>query len=191
MKIADIYGNLPLLETNRLRLRKIKQTDIEAIFHYASQDRVSRYVTWNSHESIRETTAFVEFILEQYKKGNISPWGIEFKETGEFIGTVDFVTWDPDQFTAEIGYVITPEYWGRGIVTEAVKELFRFGFTHMKLERIQARCLEANIASARVMEKAGMTYEGTLRHAIYKSGKHYNLKIYSILRQEFDLSHNV
>ncbi|UOQ84908.1 GNAT family N-acetyltransferase [Gracilibacillus salinarum] len=188
MKIADIYGNLPLLETNRLRLRKVKRTDIEAIYHYASQDKVSRYVTWNSHESLHETTAFVQFILEQYEKGNIAPWGIEYKATGEFIGTVDFVTWDPAQFTAEIGYVITPEYWGKGIVTEAVRELVRFGFSAMKLERIQARCLEENIASARVMEKSGMTCEGNLRHAIYKNGKHSNLKIYSILREEWNQS---
>ena len=85
---------------------------------------------------------------------------------------------------AEIGYVISKEYWGKGMTTEAVKEVVKFGFDQMDLVRIQAQCFTENQASARVLEKAGMVCEGILRKAMYIKGKHRDLKMYSILRED-------
>ena len=86
---------------------------------------------------------------------------------------------------AEIGYVISKDYWGKGLTTEVAKELVKFGFEEMDLVRVQARCDVENIASARVMEKAGMTFEGIIRKGIFVKGEHRDLKMYSILKEEF------
>ncbi|MGP4039789.1 GNAT family N-acetyltransferase [Gracilibacillus sp. D59] len=185
MEVEDIFSDLPTLETKRLFLRKVSLDDVHDIYAYGSNEEVSKFVTWETHKSLDETQAFVQYILSLYKNNNIAPWAIELKDTQKMIGTIDFVSWDTSQYIAEIGYVISQDYWGKGIVTEAAKEVIAFGFNHMELERIQAKCLVENIGSARVMEKAGMTFEGELRKAVFSKGKHWDVKIYSILREEF------
>lgn len=185
MNIEKIYSDLPTLETERLILRKVTKEDIEDMYLYGSDEEVSKYVTWNTHETIADTKGFVEFVLNKYENKQVSPWGIEYKENGKFIGTIDFVWWQPDHKIAEIGYVISKDYWGKGLTTEVAKELVKFGFEEMDLVRVQARCDVENIASARVMEKAGMTLEGIIRKGIFVKGEHRDLKMYSILKEEF------
>ena len=185
MNIEKIYSDLPILETERLILRKVTEKDIEDMYLYGSDEEVSKYVTWNTHETIADTKGFVEFVLNKYENKQVSPWGIEYKVNGKFIGTIDFVWWQPDHKIAEIGYVISKDYWGKGLTTEVAKELVKFGFEEMDLVRVQARCDVENIASARVMEKAGMTFEGIIRKGIFVKGEHRDLKMYSILKEEF------
>lgn len=88
--------------------------------------------------------------------------------------------------SAELGYVLSRSYWGRGLMPEAVRAMIRFGFQRMDLNRIEARCIAKNTASARVMEKAGMTREGTLRESELIKGAFRDMKRYSILRREFE-----
>lgn len=186
MEIEQIFANLPVLETERLRLRRISMQDAEQMYAYASDDEVAKYVTWETHRSIQDSKKFIQFILVQYAKHDIAPWGIELKESGRLVGTVDFVWWKPEQQSAEIGYVLARDCWGQGLMTEAASALLKLGFGEMDLVRIQARCIEGNIGSQRVMEKIGMSYEGTLRKGIKIKGQHWDLKLYSILKEEFE-----
>ena len=189
MEIAQIYGDLPIIETERLLLRKITFNDADDIYEYTSDQLVSQYVTWDHHETIMDTKGFIHFVNQQYTLKKLAPWGIEYKDNGKLIGTIDFVSWQPKHFTAEIGYVITRAYWGKGMTTEATKALIDFGFTKMNVVRIQARCMIENIGSQRVMEKCGMSFEGIIRKAIFSKGKQHDLKLYSILKEEFETLH--
>ena len=182
MEIKDVYGNLPELETERLILRKIRYEDIDDIHTYASNPEVSKYVFWEAHETRGATEDYIKMILSLYEEGKIAPWGIHYKGDNKLIGTVDFVSWQTQHKTAEIGYALSKDYWGRGIATEAAKELIRFGMREMDLVRIQAKSLVANVGSERVMEKAGMTFEGILRKFIYVKGTHYDVKMYAIIK---------
>jgi len=185
MDIKHIYSDLPTLETERLILRKVTLEDIEDMYEYTSEEKVSKFVTWNTHKSLSDTKEFIRFILDKYKNKKIAPWGIEHKENGKLIGTIDFLWWKPDHKVAEIGYVISKDYWGLGLTTEAGKEVVKFGFKNMDLVRVQAKCLIENTGSSRVMEKMGMSFEGIIRKREYSKGKHRDLKMYSILREEF------
>ena len=182
MKVQDIYNDLPTLETERLVLRKVKATDLQAMHAYGSDSRVSKFVTWERHESEADTEAFLNFVLNRYEEGQLAPWAIEYKSNGQMIGTIDFVSWKPASRVAEIGYVLHRDYWKKGIMTEAVKRVIRFGFERMNLERIEAVCLPENAGSYRVMEKAGLQYEGTLRRARVIKGKNQDVKMYAIIR---------
>ncbi|SES18291.1 ribosomal-protein-alanine N-acetyltransferase [Gracilibacillus ureilyticus] len=184
MKIEDIYGDLPTLETDRLILRKVTMEDVEDMYIYGSDEEVSKYVTWDTHQSLKDTKGFVQFILNQYETGQVAPWGIEYKENRKFIGTIDFITWEPEHNRAEIGYVISKQYWGKGLTAEAAREIIRFGFNSMDLIRIQARCVSENTGSKRVMEKAGMSLEGIMRKGMVIKGKHRDIKLYSIIKGE-------
>lgn len=184
MEIEKIFGNLPILETERLILRKVTLEDVEDMYYYGTNEDVSKYVTWKTHKTLSDTREYIEFILSQYENKKIAPWGIEYKENGKFIGTIDFVSWQLKHKIAEIGYVISQDYWGKGIAPEAANEVIKFGFNNMDLVRIQARCDVENIGSARVMEKVGMTFEGVIRKGIFVKGKHQDIKMYSILKEE-------
>ncbi len=182
MEIQDIFKDLPTLETERLILRKVTKDDLASMYEYGSDPEVSKYVTWERHRSIDDTQAFLDFILNQYENGKLAPWAIEYKENGKMIGTIDFVDWQPALRIGEIGYVLHRDYWGRGLMSEAAKRVIDFGFEEMDLVRIQAVCLPENKGSYRVMEKAGMEYEGTLRKARVIKGKHCDVKMYSIVK---------
>ena len=86
--------------------------------------------------------------------------------------------------TAELGYYIAEEYWGKGIMTEAVKQICEYVFAKSDIIRIYAEPFAYNIASCRVLEKAGFQYEGTLRSNAVKNSKVIDMKMYSLLKEE-------
>lgn len=173
---------LPTLTTERLMLRAVTMNDAEDMFTYGSNENVTKYVLWNTHESIEDSKDFIDMALETYEMRPFYHWGIVYKE--KFIGTIDFVMVQEHNRVGEIGYVLAEEYWNKGIVTEAAKKVMDFGFSELGLVRIQARCVSDNIGSARVMEKTGMKHEGTLRKALLLKGKHHNVEMYAITDED-------
>ena len=184
-EIRRILKDLPTLETERLILRKMTPADAEAVFAYASDPEVTRYVIWDTHRTIEDSEIFLRSTVERYENAEAADWGIVRKENGRFIGGCGIVGWDLDHARAEMGYVLSREYWGQGLMPEAVRAMISFGFERMGLNRIEARCMVENVASARVMEKAGMTYEGTLRKREFIKGAYRDIKLYAILRSEY------
>ena len=185
-RIEDVFSDLPTLETERLVLRKMRLDDAEDLFEYACDPEVSIYTTWSPHQSVQDSQEFLLRILSLYESGHLADWGIEHKADGKFIGTCGFAVWEPYHSKAEIGYAMSRQYWGQGLMTEAARRVIDFGFENMQLNRVEARCMVENIGSARVMEKSGMTYEGILREHMYAKGRYNDLKIYSILRREWE-----
>ena len=187
MNIEDIFGDLPTLHTERLILRKMRLEDAEDLFEYTSDPEVAKYVTWEPHKSIEDSINFLNSVLTKYNKKEVSEWGIVYKENNKLIGTCGYGLWVPKHSLAEIAYAMGREYWGKGLMTEAIKEVIRFGFEKMDLNKIYARCFVENIGSYKVLEKAGMKFEGILREQMFIKGRFRDLKLYSILRREYDV----
>lgn len=184
-EVREVLKDLPTLETERLILRKMVLNDAEAVFAYASNSEVSRYTLWETHRSIEDSRAFLEFATQKYENGGEPDWGIVYRGNGCLVGACGLVNWEAEHARAEVGFVLSREYWGRGLMSEAVRAILRFGFERMNLNRIEARCIAENAASARVMEKAGMVYEGTLRQREYIKGAYRDIKLYAILKEGF------
>jgi ribosomal-protein-alanine N-acetyltransferase len=180
-----VFRSLPTLETDRVILRKMTFADAMDIFEYAANPEVSKYTNWNAHQSVKDTKFFLNTVNERYKNSQITDWGIVHKKDQKLIGTCGFVEWDMFHNRAEIGYALSHKYWRQGYMTEAVMAVMNFGFRKMDLNRIEARCQVENVASSGVMEKVGMKFEGILRQQMLIKGEYWDLKIYSILRQEF------
>ncbi len=183
-RVGGKLEDLPTLETDRLILRKMTPGDADAMFAYASDPEVTRYVVWDTHRSIEDSRAFLDLTVRGYESGADPTWGIVYKGDHRFIGTCGFASLEPEHACAEIGYVISKEYRGRGLAPEAVRAMISFGFREMGLNRIEARCIAENTASARVMRKAGMTHEGTLRQREFIKGAYRDMELYSILGSE-------
>ncbi len=183
-RARELSGGPPRLETGRLVLRALVPGDAAAVFAHASDPEVARHVTWEVHRSMEDAEAFLELTIGRYESGDAPDWGLVYKGDGRLIGTSGFVGWEREHARAEVGYVLNRGYWGRGLAAEALGAMISFGFRHMGLNRIEARCIAENSASARVMEKAGMTYEGTLRQREFVKGAYRDMKLYAILKEE-------
>jgi [ribosomal protein S5]-alanine N-acetyltransferase len=183
--LEEIFRELPTLETPRLVLRKIRLGDAPDIFAYASDPAVARYTTWPPHPTVAATEAFVRELLQRYAQGLVAPWGIVHREDGKMIGSCGFAYVMAWHGRAEIAYALSRAYWGRGLMPEAVRAVLGFGFETLRLNRIEARCEIENVASERVMQKLGMQFEGVLRQHTQVMGVYRDLKLYSILRDEW------
>ena len=185
MRAEDIFANLPTLQTKRLILREMALDDAGDVFRYSSDPEVFKFTGGKVHQTIKDSEEFLKEIFAKYEAQEIIAWGIFHKEDSKLIGNCGFIKWDASQAKAELDYLLSKEYWNQGLMTEAVKRVIGFGFEEMQLNRIQAICEVANIASARVMEKAGMQFEGVLRNYNQHDGKPLDMKMYSIIRKEW------
>jgi len=185
LEVINLFSNLPTIETERIILRKMSLNDAKDMFEYAQDPTISKYTGWYPHNSIQDSKLFLRYTINSYKNNQVSNWGIVHKADQKFIGTAGFIDWNIEHARAEIGYTLSRKYWGKGYMTEVVNAIIYFGFRTMILNRIEARCIIENIASARVMEKVGMKYEGVLRECMFMKGKYRDLKIYSIIKEEF------
>lgn len=183
--IQEVFTDIPSLETERLTLRKILPTDAEDMFEYSANPSVTKYLLWTEHPSLAYTEAYVDYLQTRYAVADYYDWAVVTKAEGKMIGTVGFTSIDAANNTAEIGYVLNPAFWGKGIAAEAVKELLRFGFEGLSLSRISAVCMSKNAASLRVMEKCGMQIEGQLRSAVLAKGKRWDVFLAAITAEDF------
>lgn len=184
--IQKAFGSLPTFETDRLKIRLFNKNDVDDLYEYCSDDEVTKYLPFDTYTSKQQAVERIEYCETGYKELNAPIlWAIEYKQDAKLVGGIDFVKWDEKDKYAEIGYLLNKKYWNKGIMTEALKPILEFGFEKMELNRIQIICDERNVGSARVMEKNGLKYEGTLRQVKYNKGEFVNIKYYSILRDEY------
>ena len=126
-----------------------------------------------------------EFISSMLAADENDTFAFAITVNGKVIGSIGaFRQGNIHRQTAELGYYIAEEYWGKGIMTEAVKQLCDYVFSHTDIIRIYAEPFSYNIGSCRVLEKAGFQYEGTLRSNALKNGNVLDMKMYSKLKTE-------
>lgn len=174
-------------ETSRLIIRKFQQSDLNDIFLYAKNPNVARYVTWEPHTSLSDSQKFIDYALNSYAKGGLDPMAMILKDdpNKRVIGSVGLMAASPKNRTYELAYALSEDHWGLGLVAEASKPLINYVFKTFAIERLQSRCDVLNPQSARVMEKLGMTFEGTLKSSMYIKGKVRDMHMYALIRSNF------
>lgn len=181
-----------LLETNRLILRKFKITDSTDMFkNWGSDSSVNKFLSWPTHNDIEDSEKIINLWISQYDNEETYNWVIELKNTHESIGNISIVKLDTLNSSCEIGYCISSKYWNKGITTEAFKVVIKYLFEKVCINRICAKHDTNNTASGKVMQKCGMTYEGTLREVEVRNSKFYSLALYSILKRNGLLIKNI
>jgi len=150
--------------TGRLRLRPARLEDADAMFERWARDiEVARYLTWRPYSDVSLVRAYLVDALEAQTQGRRYLWSIERRETGELTGQISA---HPEGPRVMLGYVLARPYWGRGYMSEAVRALADAVLARPEYFRVWAVADVDNPASARVMEKAGMSFEGRLRRWI-------------------------
>ena len=158
----SLSGRVPeTLKTPRLVLRRPRLSDAVAIFEeYAADPEVARFLTWRPHRSAADVRAFLEMRLRIEAPGDESTWMITSASEDRAIGAIGCAV---EGHAVAVGYVLGRRHWNRGYMTEAVRAIVEWWFTLPRIYRVWAVCDVENVASRRVMEKAGMEREGLLR----------------------------
>jgi [ribosomal protein S5]-alanine N-acetyltransferase len=174
------------LETKRLILRRFTINDAEFIFkNWASDDEVTKYLTWPSHKNINETISIREKWMKEYEKKDFYQWAIVFKEINEPIGSISVVKQSDDIKMVHIGYCIGKKWWNKGITSEALKTLIKFFLEDVGVNRIESRHDPNNPNSGKVMVKCGMKYEGHMRQADKNNQGIVDYVEYGILAEDY------
>lgn len=174
------------LETERFILKPISEEDAEEVYHNVKDFDIARYMINLPHPYPEDgAIKYIKKAKELMKKGLSYELPIRMKSTGELVGVMAILKVDRKNRNAELGYWIAKKYWNSGFATEAGLRVVEFGFEVLNLERIYAKYYPGNKASAKVMEKIGMKYEGTMRHEIFKNDKFYDMSYYGILKDDW------
>lgn len=176
------------IETERLILRVRTVADAEDIFDYASRPEVSYPAGFPPVKTLEDEIYYLEHILpERNQKENLpAGYGIVVKGTDKIVGSVDFNHRHEDD-VLELGYILHPDYWGRGYVSEAARVLIDLAFKELNLHKIELSCFGYNLQSQRVAEKLGFTLEARIRDRKDAQGNRCDGLIYGLLRSEWEL----
>lgn len=174
----------PELETENLLLRQVNRSDAKDIFQHFSDKEVLRYHDLEAFTNIEQAKNLIASFYERFHNQQMIRWGIAKKEDNIIIGTCGYYNWIKNSFQAEIGYELSQAYWRKGIMTEALTALIKFGFEKMELNRIAATVMLENSASMKLLEKLGFVPEGILREYGFWKGEFHDLKMFALLKKE-------
>lgn len=175
------FTEFPTMETDRLLLREVTHKDAEGVFSFRSNAQAMTYVPRPLMQNMDEAHNLIAIFMDLRKKNEAINWSIVLKEENKVIGNICIWQIQPEHSRGEVGYMILPEYWGKGLSTEAVKTVVGYGFNGIKLHSLEAIINPDNVASQRVLEKTGFVREAHFKQNFFHNGRFEDTAIYSIL----------
>ncbi|MDD7733260.1 MAG: GNAT family N-acetyltransferase [Firmicutes bacterium] len=169
-----------MIKTERLILRKLQESDLDAFFAWASDEEVSKYVTFPTHQTKEDTRRILNLWLRQYEDEDTVRFAIENKDSAEVMGMIDVPRITPEGYP-EIGYCSAKKYWGKGYMTEACKAMVDYLFER-GYQKILIRARIENIGSNRVIEKTGFVFIKREEVHLEKLDKMVTLNFYEMER---------
>lgn len=174
----------PVLTTDRLTLRAPKPADAVAMRALLSFPEVTRYSDWPDAPGKAWAERSMRWMVKHFASGKGCAWIIEERRTGRLIGAIRFNSFHKKWHSGEIGYELDHAYWGRGLMSEAVRAVTACGHGLFRLNRIEAWTLPGNTASDRVLEKAGFRYEGTARQKARFKDAYHDFRVFARLADD-------
>jgi ribosomal-protein-alanine N-acetyltransferase len=178
------FGPFPVLESERLMLRRIIPADADDILRFKGDYAVTRYNGGQAYTDRQQALDLIDRLDAGYAERRSLAWGITLKPTDTVIGLVGFKSWHRSDYRADIGYDLAQAYWGRGLMPEAARAVLDFGFSEMALNRVEADANTANLASIRVLQKLGFRSEGVRPQQYYEDGAFHDLALFGLLRRD-------
>jgi len=180
----------PVLESNRLVLKKLTHNYIDEVYNHFSDEQVNKYVDFESAQSLEDAKEIIDWGLNLFQNNNGILWGIFKKDKEVFLGQINYVLKADDNFNrnihrAEIGFDLTPVFWGNGYMSEAIKVCNTFIFDEMNINRIEAIVHSLNTKAHKILESIGFKKEGILREYVQYKGEFWDMLYYSLLKKEW------
>ena len=183
--INNDFSNFPTLYTERLILKEITENDAEGLFKMRSNPEIMKYIDRPIPNSVNDVLELIEKMDTMKSKGEGISWGIFRKENPDVnIGNIGLFRIIAEHYRAEVGYMLNTNEHQRGIMFEAIQKVIEFGFKNMKLHSIEANINPENIASKKLLEKAGFVREAYFKENYFFNGQFMDTEIYSLLNNE-------
>jgi ribosomal-protein-alanine N-acetyltransferase len=177
------FTPFPVIETERLLLRRITNDDVNEVFELRSNPETMKYIPRPLVKNNEEALEHIAMIEEKIVTNVGINWGITLKGDNKLLGIIGYYRMQPENYRAEIGYMLSPHFHGKGIIPEAVNRLIKYGFDNLKLHSIEAVIDPENFASEKVLQKCGFIKEAHLKEAEFYEGIFLDKVIYSLLEQ--------
>lgn len=178
-----IFSRFPELRFGDVVLREIAPEDVNDFYDYITSKEVTKYLSDSEIPSSRDSARTeLMYWANLYHRRISIYWAISDVKTAKLIGTAGFNFWNKEHKRAEISYDLSAKYWSKGIMTNVVSEITKFGTEVMQVNRLQATVVHFNHASARVLEKCGYHKEGELENFGILHGKSENFYMYSFTK---------
>lgn len=175
------FSPFPILKTERLLLRKVEINDFNEIFLLRSDPVVMKYLDRPSAKSLEDAKIFLQSITDLEKNNETVTWAITIQGNPKLIGTICYWNIKKEHYRAEVGYVLLPEFHGKGIMQETLTAVFDYGFNVMKLHSVEANVNPNNEASIKLLERNNFVREAYFKENYYYDGKFLDSAIYSLL----------
>jgi RimJ/RimL family protein N-acetyltransferase len=185
LPFEDYAGELPVLESERLRLRPLTEADVAGLFAIFSDPEVTRYWSSPPLESEADAATLLEEIHEEYARGELLEWGLERRDAPGVIGTCSLMALSLANRRGELGFALRRDAWGRGYVQEILPVLVTWAFGPLGLHRLEADVDPRNEASVRALERLGFRVEGRLRDRWQVTGEVQDTLILGLLEPEW------
>jgi len=177
------FISFPILQTERLLLRAHSLDDAKALFALRTNEEVMKYIYRERPKDLLEVQTLITTLNKGFEEGNILVWIIALKENpSQMIGSIGYYRTDLANHRAEIGYMLHPDYWGNGIISEALIKTIAFGFENINLHSICADVSPKNSASRQILLKHGFQEEAYFKERYYFAGEFLDSEIYSLLK---------
>lgn len=181
--LAINFSPFPNLETERLFLRRVDVKDVNEIIALRSNLETMKYIPRPLVKTTEDALEHIAMMDAKIENNEGINWAITQKDNPKLIGVIGHYRIKPEHYRAEIGYMLLPEFSGKGIISEAVKEVVKYGFKGMQLHSIEAVIDPENNASAKVLEKNGFVKEAHLKENEFFEGRFLDSVIYSLLNK--------
>lgn len=179
------FNPFPVLDTERMILRQYTNADAEALFSFRSNPQAMHFVPRPLQESTDDALTMIAMMNENIANNDSISWAVELKETGRVIGSVSFHRIEKEHHRGELGYMIHPDHWGKGLVTEAAGAAVDYGFKGLHFHSIEAIIDPDNVASARVLDKLQFVKEAHFKENFMQHGRFTDTAIYSLLKSAY------
>ncbi|WP_367753319.1 GNAT family N-acetyltransferase [Flavobacterium sp. WC2421] len=177
------FNPFPNLETERLILRRVVKSDVKEIFYLRSDKEIMKYIPRplaKTNEDALEHIATIDATIDKNEGIN---WAITLKNSSKLIGIIGHYRIQPQNYRAEVGYILHPDHHGKGFIPEALKKILEYGFNEMKLHTIEAVIDPNNAASEKVLLKSGFKKEAHFIENQFYEGRFLDTVIYSLLNK--------
>ncbi|MGE5106271.1 MAG: GNAT family N-acetyltransferase [Sphingobacteriales bacterium] len=178
------FNPFPVLETERILLRQLAMDDADEIYFLRSDETVMQYLQKEPAKNKTEAEEFISRINESVANNEAIMWAIALKEKPSLcIGTICYWNIRKEHYRAEIGYVLHPGYWKKGIMKEVITKIIDYGFSSMQIHSIDAVINPNNIASAALLESIGFNKEAHFKEDFFFRDKFWDTLVYSLLNK--------
>ncbi|MEO7265230.1 MAG: GNAT family N-acetyltransferase [Ferruginibacter sp.] len=173
------FDPFPILETERMILRAVSLEDAEDMFFLRTNEDAMKFINKALPKSIAD---ILELVAKMNDNTMRIQWAMALKTDNKLIGTIGYHIIDKDHHRAELGYMLHPMQWNKGLMSEAIQAVLDFGFNKLGLHSIEARINPANNASSKILLKHNFVKEGYFKESYLFEGTYFDSEIYGLVK---------